>query len=332
MCPFPVVAGILTDPLGRVLVSQRLPGKPMAGRWEFPGGKLERGEDRLAGLKRELEEELGVSVLTARPLIRFVHAYPGLAVSLDIWRIGEFAGLPSGRQGQALRWIEPAALPELNLLEADRPIVTAIALPDRYLITGPPFDDEAVFLARLDAALERGIQLVQLRLPGVALLSGRLRRAGRSDGPAAYRERAIRCLARCRSAGARLLLNGPPRPMTQLAGEIGADGIHVPARYLESLRNMRCARPQWIGASCHDARELELAERAGADFAVLGPIGRTASHPESEPIGWQRFTALVEPTRMPVYALGGMQSEKLPQAWAAGAQGIAAIRSLWAPR
>lgn len=331
MYPLPVVAGILTDPAGRVLVSQRLPGKPMAGRWEFPGGKLERGEDRLAGLYRELEEELGVSVTSARPLIRFVHDYPGLAVSLDIWRIREFAGLPFGRQGQALRWVEPAALSEIDLLEADRPILTAISLPDRYLITGPPFDDEAVFLARLDAALEHGIELVQLRMPRVAPLSGLPRSGGKGEGPGAYRARAIHCLGRCRSAGARLLLNGAPRSMTQLAEEIGADGIHVPARYLDSLRDIRDARPSLIGASCHDAQELELAERAGADFAVLGPVERTVSHPGNRPIGWRRFAALIESTRMPVYALGGMQSEKLPQAWAAGAQGIAAISALWAP-
>lgn len=312
------------DPAGRVLVSRRLPGKPMAGKWEFPGGKLERGEDRLAGLQRELDEELGVAVTSARPLIRFRHDYPELAVLLDIWSVERFDGEPQGRQGQALCWAARDVLARIDLLEADRPIVTAVTLPDRYLITGPPFDDELLFLARLDTALAQGVQLVQLRIPVESASSRWL-----GEGPTAYRQRALQCLARCRSVGARLLLNGPPEVMAALAADIGADGIHAPARYLESLAFVHGDRPQWIGASCHDAGELGQAARAGADFAVLGPVCRTASHPRRAPIGWQRFADLVAQARMPVYALGGMQPADLPRAWCAGAQGIAAVSSLW---
>ncbi|MGH8495317.1 MAG: Nudix family hydrolase [Gammaproteobacteria bacterium] len=317
-----VVAGILTDSTDRVLICRRLPGKPMAGKWEFPGGKLERGEARIAGLRRELDEELGIAVDRARPLIRFGHDYTSLSVTLDIWRVERFSGEPSGRQGQELAWVEPAELPALDLLEADRPIVTAITLPDRYLVTGPPFDDRRAFVARLDAALGHGIELVQLRVP----------EEGSGEGRMAFRELAADCLARCRAAGARLLLNGAPQGMADLAGEIGAAGIQVPARYLGALRGMRGSRPGLIGVSCHDAEELAQAGRAGADFAVLGPVNPTASHPDAAPIGWPRFAALVEPVRMPVYAIGGMRSADLPQAWGAGAQGIAAISSLWAER
>ncbi|CAN5189800.1 Nudix family hydrolase [soil metagenome] len=317
--PLHVVAGVLTDSAGRVLVNRRLRGKPLAGKWEFPGGKLERGEGRLAGLERELREELGIEVRSARPLVRFRHGDGACAVSLDIWRVDRYAGVAAGRQDQSLRWVEPAALRSIDLLEADAPIVMAISLPDRYLITAPTCEDPDAFLESLDRSLARGIELVQLRLAAVP---------GRE---ADYRRLALACAGHCRRAGARLLLNGAPQAAAVLTREIGADGIHVPARHLQSLAHLGDTRPRLVGASCHNARELSAAERAGADFAVLGPVQRTASHPGARELGWAWFADLVEEVRIPVFALGGLQPADLPRAWTAGAQGIAAIRGLWAP-
>ena len=125
MSPFPisVVAGALFDPDGRVLIAQRPAGKALAGRWEFPGGKLEPGEDPLAGLARELREELGVELRDARRLLRYRHDYPGRTVDLDFWTVTDWSGTPQGREGQALRWVRPADLPQEDILEADAPIV-----------------------------------------------------------------------------------------------------------------------------------------------------------------------------------------------------------------
>ena len=80
-----VVAGALFDAQGRVLIAQRPAGKHMAGGWEFPGGKRERGEEPRDTLVRELHEELGIEVHEAVPLIAYEHQYPHRRVLLDLW-------------------------------------------------------------------------------------------------------------------------------------------------------------------------------------------------------------------------------------------------------
>jgi len=129
--PIHVVAGVLTDGADRVLLAQRPEGKHLAGGWEFPGGKLEPGETRYEALVREFKEELGVEVVTARPLIRARHQYPTREILLDVWVVSEYRGEPAGLDGQALRWCARADLPAAKLLPADRPIVTALRLPAR---------------------------------------------------------------------------------------------------------------------------------------------------------------------------------------------------------
>jgi len=118
-----VVAAALFDARGRVLIAQRPVGKPMAGRWEFPGGKIDSGETEQAALARELDEELGVTVRDAERLLELQHEYPERIVQLCMWRVKEFSGIPEPRDGQALKWVMPAQLPDEDLLEADRPIV-----------------------------------------------------------------------------------------------------------------------------------------------------------------------------------------------------------------
>jgi 8-oxo-dGTP diphosphatase len=121
-----VVAGALFDASGRVLIAQRPPGKMLAGRWEFPGGKLHDGEAAYDGLVRELREELGVEVQAAERLVRYQHEYPGRVVWLDMWVVSAWSGEPRGLDGQALKWVEVARLQEEDILEADAPIVAAL--------------------------------------------------------------------------------------------------------------------------------------------------------------------------------------------------------------
>src|SRR5450432_1697854 len=119
------------DAAGRVLIAQRPAGKHMAGGWEFPGGKLELGEDRRAGLKRELREEIGIEIETPRPLMRLRHAYPDRDVLLDIWVVCQYSGEPQALDHQALRWCRQDELETAELLPADKPIVRALKLPER---------------------------------------------------------------------------------------------------------------------------------------------------------------------------------------------------------
>src|ERR1700674_4783328 len=117
------------DAAGRVLIAQRPPAKHLAGGWEFPGGKLEPGEERLAGLTRELHEELGIVPHTFRPLMRVRHSYPSREVLLDVWVVRHYSGIPRGVDGQALRWCTRDELATVDLLPADGPIVRTLWLP-----------------------------------------------------------------------------------------------------------------------------------------------------------------------------------------------------------
>lgn len=125
-----VVAGALFDAEGRVLIAQRPDGKALAGRWEFPGGKIDQGEDARAGLARELREELGVEVHDAERLIRYSHAYPDRVVRLDLWLVTSWSGDPRGLDGQALKWVSPAHLEFEDILEADQPMIDALLQRD----------------------------------------------------------------------------------------------------------------------------------------------------------------------------------------------------------
>jgi mutator protein MutT len=133
-----VVAAAIRDTRSRLLIAQRPAGKHMAGGWEFPGGKIESGETRLEGLRRELAEEIGIKLLAAHPLIRIRHAYADRDVDLDVWAVTAFEGLPSGIEGQQLRWCPPEDLASADLIAADRPIVTTLVLPECIAVEEDP--------------------------------------------------------------------------------------------------------------------------------------------------------------------------------------------------
>ena len=122
----PVVAAVLFDRGGRVLIAQRPTGKALAGRWEFPGGKVAAGESERHALIRELREELGIEVIAARPFMRLTHAYEERDVELSLWIVERFAGEPRSLDSQALKWVAPAHLPGEDILEADQPFIAAL--------------------------------------------------------------------------------------------------------------------------------------------------------------------------------------------------------------
>lgn len=121
-----VAAGVIENEIGQVLIAQRTAGRELAGAWEFPGGKVAAGESALEALRRELAEELGVTVLEAAPLVDYRHAYPQRVVRLDVWRVLRYAGEPRALEGQPLRWESLGNLLDVGLLPADRPIVEAL--------------------------------------------------------------------------------------------------------------------------------------------------------------------------------------------------------------
>jgi 8-oxo-dGTP diphosphatase len=121
-----VVAAVLVDRRGQVLIAQRPPGKWQAGRWEFPGGKVEPGESEEAAVRRELAEELGVRVDVLQRLGDFTHDYGERQVHIGLWLVLRHEGEPQGLDGQALRWVRVDQLADCDLLEADLPMVPVL--------------------------------------------------------------------------------------------------------------------------------------------------------------------------------------------------------------
>src|SRR5437762_612885 len=132
--PIHVVAGLLIDGK-RVCITRRRPDVNQGGKWEFPGGKLELGEAPLAGLQRELREELGIEVLDASRYMRLEHSYDDIDVLLDIWRVASHRGSLRPREGQEMRWAEIEDLDPREFPEADRPVLRRLQLPRLYVIS-----------------------------------------------------------------------------------------------------------------------------------------------------------------------------------------------------
>ena len=318
---------MLSDDSGRVLIAQRPEGTHLAGRWEFPGGKLAPGESREAGLARELDEELGIRVLAARPLIEVEHRYPERDVVLDVWRVESYSGEPYGREGQPIAWRDIRSLDSADFPPADVPVLTALRLPRRYLVTPEPNRDWNAFLERLSARVEQGFDMVQLRaklLREPALL-----------------DLGARAAEICRRGGATLLVNAD----AEVARRCGAGGVHLTSDRLARMLHERPvaasdgaafresesegSRGFLVGASCHDASDIERARIAGCDFVVLGPVTETATHPGARMLGWRGFGPLARSAGMPVYAIGGLGDDDIAAASTNGGQGVAAIRAFW---
>jgi 8-oxo-dGTP diphosphatase len=304
-----VAAAVIEKSDGSFLLGQRAPDTFYPGYWEFPGGKVEPGETPRAALIRELREELAIEVAQATPWIVREYVYEHAHVRLRFFRVTEWRGEIRNHVHAALAWQQPGATRVAPMLPANAPVLAALTLPAIYGITHAHEIGVPSQLALLERALARGLRLVQLREAGL---------------PADRREPfAAAAAALCRKHGARLLVNGD----AQLARAIGAAGLHLRGDQLKILQ----ARPDFplVGASCHDAAELRRAAELQLDFAVLGAIKPTASHPGQPGMGWPMLAALLENYPLPVYAIGGLGRADLAQARLVSAHGIAAIRAIW---
>ncbi|HEY4162873.1 MAG TPA: (deoxy)nucleoside triphosphate pyrophosphohydrolase [Dongiaceae bacterium] len=123
-----VVAVVLVDPDGRVLLAQRPEGKSMAGLWEFPGGKIQAGESPEGALIRELAEELGIDVAESclAPLTFASHRYENFHLLMPLFVCRRWNGIPTPQEGQKLAWVRPSRLGDYAMPPADRPLIAMI--------------------------------------------------------------------------------------------------------------------------------------------------------------------------------------------------------------
>ena len=306
-----MAAAVITRADGSILLGQRPAGKVYAGYWEFPGGKIETGELPPAALARELHEELGIDVELAYPWLTRDYDYEHAAVRLRFFRVVEWSGTLHGRESQHFSWQLPTAVRVAPLLPANAPIMRALRLPAVYAITRASGMGRERFLRSLEQALADGLRLLQVREKEMP-----------EEELAPFLARVVDL---ARGAGARVLLNAN----VTLAQRAGADGVHLTAGQLMQLD--RKPAFEFVGASCHDERELARAADIGVDFVVLGPVKATPSHPGAPVMGWERFTRLIADYPLPVYALGGLTGADMQTAWRAGAHGVSMMRGAWPP-
>ncbi len=312
-----------------VLIAKRAAHQHQGGLWEFPGGKWQVGETGFEALCRELKEELAIGVVSARPLIRLTHDYGDKKVTLSVWRVESFTGLPGfagermGAEGQPLKWAKIAQLDPDHFPVANKSIIHALQLPSQLAIT-PSLLTFAKVREYAMSAQRLGAGALQLRLPEVS--------------PQAFMAIAEPLADECRERGMLLILNASPwclpdRPRAfadawrQLLTHLGPfGGVHLPVALLDSpaVHELLDAA-HWRFAACHNQIEITQAKALGADALLLSPVLATTSHPKTMPLGWSAFEALVQQAACPVYALGGMVPQRMSDVWERFGQGVAAI-------
>ncbi|PKO87823.1 MAG: DNA mismatch repair protein MutT [Betaproteobacteria bacterium HGW-Betaproteobacteria-10] len=307
-----VAAAVMLRAEGReFLLAQRPEGKVYAGYWEFPGGKVEAGETVRQALIRELQEELGITATACSPWLTRQFTYPHATVRLHFWRVtawdGEI-GITAPLEHAAVNWEKCGKSATVTpILPANAPILKALALPTTMAITMAAIDGEPDQLERLKHSLAVGLRLIQVR---------------EKTWPTAQRRRfaeAVIQLAR-HYPDAKVVINDD----IETARQINADGVHLSSAKLADM----IQRPDldWVGASCHNADELAKAIELGCDYALLGPVLPTPTHPELSGLGWKEFTHLVNACPIPVFALGGLRHEMMVKAQQQGAHGLAMMR------
>lgn len=321
-----VVAILKAD---RVLISKRAKEAHQGGLWEFPGGKLETGEDIEAACVREIQEELGIRLVETRPLIKILHHYADKSVLLEIRLCAVFDGREYpladmhtigeqyGLEGQQVKWVQLKKLNNYQFPEANQSIIDALTLADKYVIS--PDCQSSVIEQFIEQFRENCsyYSLIQLRVK--SLKGEQLQLLIKS------------CAAIAKKLGVRLLLNSDCINMAD--DNINGDGIHLTSTHLfdnDFIDSIRQRFPEKIiSASCHQNKDIEQANHCELNFIVISPVQKTTSHIQQVPIGWKSFESLTNRANMPCFALGGMKKNDVYLAQEHGGQGVAGISALW---
>jgi 8-oxo-dGTP diphosphatase len=324
-----VAVAVLMQRDGSFLLASRPQGKPYAGYWEFPGGKIEAGETVRDALTREIVEELNVVIEECTPWFTFGMHYEHATVRLHTWRVTRWRDVDANNvkgmhamEGQQFAWQRLGHITVAPTLPGCVPIFRALSLPTTYVITNASEIGVDAYLHNLSALSEKNAskfssngefdgskfpQLIQVR--------------EKSLPPDALEKFAREVIAISREHQSRVLINAD----VALAEIVGAAGVHLTSAQLASFHE----RPDvaWVGASAHSREELIRACALKCDFAVVGSVNATASHPGQVPMGWDEFTRVVCNTPIPTFAIGGMRPTDLAHAVVCGAHGIAMQRA-----
>lgn len=307
-----VVAAVIEDETGRILLSERRPGKEFSGMWEFPGGKIEAGETPMGALQRELLEELGIEIKRASRFITTFEASDERQIEMQVWRVHQYQGKLDACENQQLCWLNASELLLEHLPPLDRPVARALQLPRRMLITpDPALFSRHEFIANIVAAIARGYRFFRLRA---------------NNSEFQVDKELIQKLEELIAEVDGILLLG--------TAEFGCHqsehtGLHLRSSELATLNTRPVDAKILLSAAVHCVDDIRSAERLTADLLTISPIKATTSHPGINTIGWPGFMKLHKHARAPAFALGGLTEADAGDAIASGALGIAAIRAFW---
>lgn len=299
----------------QVLIAKRPNHVHQGGLWEFPGGKVEVGEDVFSALSRELFEELDIHInalgkgtreaLENKKLIQIRHRYPDKTVFLDVWRIQDFSREPYGKEGQEVRWVDAQDLNLYTFPAANKAIINACVLPNRYFIT-PAYTSILDAEEGLKLALSQQAELIYFRQPHLDLES--------------YMSWVDTLLIDTPILAEKLVYQ-----FSEVIEQYPGAGVHLSQKLTVGLKSRPISKDYWFSVSCHNLQEIEQSIALEADFITLSPLLPTKTHPGHQSIGWGEFKRLLLSVELPVYGLGGLSSSDEMALIEAGAQGLAGI-------
>jgi 8-oxo-dGTP diphosphatase len=301
-----VAVGIVQNDKGQVLFAQRPTGKPYAGWWEFPGGKIEAGETLAQALARELREELGIQILDCHHWLTQRFVYPHAHVNLQFCKVQQFSGTLQSLEGQAFAWGR-ADQPPLPFLPAALPVLKAMQWPS---------------ILKLTAATALGLEVWQQKLQ--AMSGGVVIVDEPSDDGLAHRVLTA-CMAwKAAKPSARTVLisSQHPKPWRGLC-----DGVLLEVGDLMALTE----RPShdWVGAVVNDRADIEQALAVGCNFVLLSPKRNLNPLSSAQAFSWGAVGDLLAEVEIASYVSVDQGDHVLALAQAAGAAGLGLKLSAW---
>jgi len=217
-----------------------------------------------------------------------------------------------GRESQELQWVNLKQYNPTNVLPPNQVIHHALKndLPDIYAITNLQEISSDKFFQALKRKVYDGLRLIQIREKNLI----------KTELEALI----LRIKKILQHTNVRIIINSS----IDLAYEYELDGVHLNSKQLHELKYF--PKDLLVGASCHSENDLKVAEEKNADFAVLGSVKKTLTHPDLEPIGWVEFNKLVNNSNIPIYSIGGMTDRDILSSLKYGGIGIASQRAIWA--
>jgi len=303
-----IVAGVIRSGEGKILICLRPAHLDQGNLWELPGGKRKNGESRFRALRREVNEELGIDVISALPLLRFVHRYPTKTIDFDVWEVSKWRGSARGCEGQKIAWVNSSELDHYVFPAANRTVLTALGLP-RFACA---IADVNVSLGQYIGSLEKWIDAGTC----CVLLNSQVVIRG-------YNERALTEIGHLIDRyGAKLIFEFSIKQATR---RTNADN----AKLFDSVRG-KIDCDTLIGFSCSTYTELGRAEQAGAELLLIGPLRSVEVETVNDAIGWSEIQDLLKNTATPAFAFGPfLEPQDVASAIVSGCQGAVLPFDVW---